>query len=45
MDSYWNRKEIQPLSRGFLLSRGKCCESGCKNCPYFDGVVKKDDES
>ena len=25
---------MEPLSREFLLSRGKCCNSGCKNCPY-----------
>ncbi|MEM1069005.1 MAG: DUF5522 domain-containing protein [Planctomycetota bacterium] len=25
---------FQPLSREFLLSRGYCCNSGCKNCPY-----------
>ena len=23
-----------PLSREVLLSRGKCCNSGCTNCPY-----------
>lgn len=23
-----------PLSREFLLSRGKCCSNGCTNCPY-----------
>jgi hypothetical protein len=22
------------LSREFLLARGTCCDSGCKNCPY-----------
>lgn len=23
-----------PLTREFLLSRGRCCHSGCLNCPY-----------
>ena len=23
-----------PLSREFLLSRGRCCSNGCQNCPY-----------
>jgi hypothetical protein len=23
-----------PLSREFLIKRGYCCKSGCKNCPY-----------
>lgn len=22
------------LTKEFLLSRGKCCHSGCRNCPY-----------
>lgn len=35
-----HEKEIQvtdergALTREFLLSRGKCCHSGCLNCPY-----------
>jgi len=24
-----------PLSKEYLLSRGSCCGSGCKNCPYI----------
>ena len=23
-----------PLSREFLLARGRCCNRGCTNCPY-----------
>ena len=26
---------VEPLSRDFLLSRGYCCNNGCKNCPYI----------
>ena len=26
------------LSRAFLLQRGFCCDLGCKNCPYKEGV-------
>ncbi len=26
---------MEPLSREFLLSQGKCCGSGCTNCPYI----------
>jgi len=22
------------LSRDFLLRRGRCCQEGCRNCPY-----------
>ena len=22
------------LSREYLLSRGRCCENGCRNCPW-----------
>ena len=27
-------KVSKPLSREYLVSRGYCCGSGCKNCPY-----------
>lgn len=27
-------KQVAPLSRNFLLSRGFCCKMGCKNCPW-----------
>jgi len=22
------------MTRGFLLRRGSCCDSGCRHCPY-----------
>ena len=25
------------LTRAYLLARGYCCESGCRNCPYIKG--------
>ena len=25
---------LMVLTRRFLLERGFCCESGCRNCPY-----------
>jgi len=25
---------MAPLSREYLLARGKCCKLGCKNCPW-----------
>lgn len=27
----------KPLSREFLLERGKCCKNSCKNCPWGFG--------
>ena len=30
----------KPLSREFLISRGSCCGSGCKNCPYYPRATK-----
>jgi hypothetical protein len=27
-------KMTKPLTREFLLARGHCCHSGCRNCPY-----------
>jgi len=32
---------MPPLSREFLLSRGRCCNNGCINCPYMDGIMEK----
>ena len=26
------------LSRTYLLKRGTCCGSGCRNCPYGDAL-------
>lgn len=31
----------KPLSREFLLKRGYCCNHGCKNCPYKQKIIKK----
>jgi hypothetical protein len=25
---------LMVLTRGFLLSRGNCCKTGCRHCPY-----------
>ena len=38
---------MAPLSREYLLSRGKCCKLGCKNCPWNykrEKPEKEDDE-
>lgn len=40
-------ESVKPLSSEFLESRGKCCSSGCINCPYFpkhsgSKLLKKD---
>lgn len=24
----------RPMTREFLLARGRCCNNGCMNCPY-----------
>ena len=32
-DFYWE-DGLVILSPAFLLRRGKCCKSRCKNCPY-----------
>jgi Family of unknown function (DUF5522) len=30
---------LMVMTRYFLLTRGYCCESGCRHCPYgFDGT-------
>lgn len=33
-------REIKPLTKEFLLNRGKCCGSGCLNCPYYPKHTK-----
>jgi len=30
----------KPLSKEYLLNRGICCGSGCKNCPYYPKHIK-----
>ena len=30
-----------PLSKEYLLSRGSCCGSGCKNCPYREKEMEQ----
>ena len=38
-----------PLSKEYLLNRGVCCGSGCKNCPYYPkhtrGAIKTDQKA
>lgn len=29
------------LSKEFLLSRGSCCDTGCKNCPYKNEKINE----
>lgn len=33
------------LSREYLLSRGTCCDNGCKNCPYKGLEMEKQPNS
>ena len=33
-DYYLNEKGLLVFTKKFLLSRGYCCGSGCKHCPY-----------
>ncbi|MGI8890389.1 MAG: DUF5522 domain-containing protein [Chthoniobacterales bacterium] len=28
------------LSRDFLLRRGRCCQEGCRHCPYGFNLVR-----
>lgn len=30
---------LMVLTRRYLLSRGFCCENGCRNCPYGNAPV------
>lgn len=31
---------MPPLTREFLLSRGKCCNKACVNCPWKEGEMQ-----
>tara|TARA_B100000900_G_C20593090_1_gene722319 strand:- start:713 stop:871 length:159 start_codon:yes stop_codon:yes gene_type:complete len=31
---YLSKEGLTILAASFLLNRGFCCDSGCKNCPY-----------
>ncbi|WP_417459099.1 DUF5522 domain-containing protein [Kordiimonas sp.] len=33
---------MPPLTKEFLLSRGRCCGNGCVNCPYEETSTRKD---
>ncbi len=31
---YYNEEEYRVFTEFYLLSRGYCCRSGCRHCPY-----------
>ena len=33
-DYYYNEAGLVVFTAEYLLKRGTCCGSGCKNCPY-----------
>lgn len=43
IDFYYNEDGNLVLTREYHLSRGRCCTSGCINCPYgiedFDPLI------
>ena len=34
VDYYFNEKGLITFTSKYLLDRGYCCGSGCRNCPY-----------
>ncbi len=36
-----NSDGLVVFTKHYLLKRGYCCESGCKNCPYKDQKIQK----
>lgn len=34
IDFYYDEKGRVVFTADYLLRRGYCCESGCRNCPY-----------
>jgi hypothetical protein len=41
VDFYWECG-LMVLTPNFLLLRGKCCNSGCRHCPYHDEEINPD---
>lgn len=33
-DFYYDPNGAMVFTREFHLARGKCCQSGCRHCPY-----------
>ena len=40
-EDYYFEDGLMVLTSRYLLTRGYCCEQGCRNCPY--GFVKSDE--
>ncbi len=40
-EDYILENGLMVLSKKFLLERGYCCNSGCRNCPYPAPTTKK----
>lgn len=43
LDFYWNPDGLMVLTAHYLRSRGYCCRSGCRHCPY--GFRRDPDEA
>lgn len=41
LDYYWEGAAMV-FTAHYLLSRGYCCESGCRHCPYGDEAQERD---
>lgn len=39
IDYVWEDGKVV-FSRDYLLRRGRCCGSGCRNCPFREEKVK-----
>ena len=40
-DYYFNEQGLMVFTAAYLLKRGHCCKSGCRECPY--GFVRGGD--
>lgn len=43
VDYIFNDQGLMILTKEYLLKRGRCCQSGCLNCPY--GYAEQADPS
>lgn len=37
---YYLERGLMVFTAEFLRARGYCCDSGCRHCPYSEGVIK-----
>ncbi len=45
VDFEYDEKGLMVMTADYLMRRGYCCESGCRNCPYGYQPKKNDEDA